>query len=91
MNTFKNYLPKDLYELYKKTFNDDDDHIWEAVFTVLELFRTTASFTDKHFGYVYNQQVNENITAYFEQMRNRLLEMVSRSEYTLINYLVANI
>lgn len=69
---FKKHLSTELYELYKNTFSDGNyDNLWEAIFTACELFRIIASFVGEHFGYVYNQQDDENMTAYLMQMKNQ--------------------
>lgn len=69
---FKKYLPEELYDMYKKTFSDGNyDNIWEAIFTACDLFRIIAPHVGKHFGYSYNKQEDENMTAYLLGVREQ--------------------
>lgn len=66
---FKEYLPKDLYESYTKTYSNFEN-LWTAIFASCELFRTVASIVGKHFGYEYNQSDDDNMMEYLIRMKN---------------------
>lgn len=67
---FKKYLPGGLYDKYSGTYSDSDyENLWAAVFTVCELFRTVAPAVGNHFGYAYNEQDDENMTAYLKKIK----------------------
>jgi aminoglycoside 6-adenylyltransferase len=68
---YKKYLPADLYEMYAKTYSDSDySHLWTAVFTACELFRTIAPVVSEHLGYVYNQSEDTSMTAFLVTTKN---------------------
>lgn len=68
---FKKYLPDELYEMYAKTYSDSDyNNFWDAVFKACELFRTAAKIVSAHFGYIYNQSEDTNMTDYLIKVRN---------------------
>ncbi len=62
---FKKYLPTELYEMYAETYSDGDyRHLWTAIFTACELFRTIAPVVSESLGYMYNQSEDTNMTAF---------------------------
>ena len=67
---FKNYLPKDLYQNYEKTYsNGQPEHFWQAVETACELFRRAAKAVGADLGYAYNQQDDDGIMEYLRMVR----------------------
>jgi aminoglycoside 6-adenylyltransferase len=66
---FKEYLPKELYELYTKTYSNFEN-LWTTIFVSCELFRTVASTVGNYFGYLYNQSDDDNIMEYLLKMKN---------------------
>ena len=67
---FKNYLPKDLYQSYEKTYsNGQPEHFWQAVETACELFRRTAKAVGADLGYAYNQPDDDGIMEYLRMVR----------------------
>lgn len=69
---FKKYLPAQFYELYTKTYSDQED-LWTAIFAACELFRTAAPVVGEHFGYLYNQSDDDNMMQYLIKMKNNEL------------------
>ena len=69
---FKDYLPKELYELYTKTYSNFEN-LWTAILASCELFRTAASIVGKHFGYEYNKSDEDNMMEYLLKMKNNKL------------------
>lgn len=68
---FRKYLTKDIYEMYSKTYSDSDyNNFWVAVFNACELFRTIALIVSEHFGYIYNQSEDTNMTEYLIKVKN---------------------
>lgn len=68
---FKKYLPKEIYEMYSKTYSDSDyNNLWAAIFKVCELFRIVAPVVSNHLGYIYNETEDENITDYLIRIKN---------------------
>lgn len=78
---FKNYLPKELYDMYCKTYSDSNyNNFWEAVFKACELFRTTAAVISEHFGYNYNKSEDMNMTEYLTTVQKASSFLDSASE-----------
>ena len=71
---YKRYLPEELYKQYAATYSDSGyGHLWTAVFTGCELFRTMAKIVAEKFGYTYNISEDENMTEYMLKVKeNRL-------------------
>ena len=68
---YKKYLPKNIYDLYTKTFfNSDYKSIWNAVFSTCELFSKTASNVGDFLNYTYNKQEEKNMMDYLIKIRN---------------------
>jgi len=64
---YKKYLPKDLYDLYTKTYSDSDySNFWNAIFSSCELFRKMAYSVGDYFGFGYNYQDEENMMDYLK-------------------------
>lgn len=68
---FKNYLPKEIYNMYAKTYSDNDyNNFWEAIFIACRLFRTVAQPVAENLGYTYNISEDMNMTEYLNRMKN---------------------
>jgi Streptomycin adenylyltransferase len=67
---FKKYLPKELYEMYSKTYTDSNyNNFWAVVFNACELFRNTALIVGYHLGYPYNKIEDENMIDYLLKVK----------------------
>ncbi|WP_142413890.1 aminoglycoside 6-adenylyltransferase [Hathewaya massiliensis] len=72
---FKNYLPKNIYEMYSKTYSDCDyNNFWMSTFNTCELFRTIALIVSEHLGYIYNQSEDTNMTEYLIKVKNNFFK-----------------
>lgn len=72
---FQKYLPKAFYEAYEKTYSDSQpEHVWNAVYTACELFRTAAKAVGDCLGYVYNQADDDGIMEYLRMVKTGVLE-----------------
>ena len=73
---YKNYLTKEMYEMYTKTYSDSDyNNLWSAIFISCELFRKIAQPVAKHFGYTYNITEDRNIIEYLNKLQNDSLNL----------------
>lgn len=64
------YLPAEDWEALTRTFarcNEDD--VWRAMTEMTNLFRKTALFVAKYFGYSYPRQDDERVMAYLKHVR----------------------
>lgn len=67
---FKNLLPADVYEKFKKTYSDGDcEHMWTATFTMLELFGEVAREVADKLDLVYDTEEEKGIQTYMEYCR----------------------
>ena len=68
---FKKYLPKELYDMYAKTYSDSDyEHLWTSILTACELLRSLAIQVAEHFDYAYNRKDDENMMRYINNVKN---------------------
>ncbi len=68
---FKRYLPKELYEMYTKTYSDSNyDNIWKAIFVSCDLFQALGLKVSEYFGYKYNKQDDSNMRLYLNNVMN---------------------
>jgi len=66
----KQYLPSDIYELYKKTYSSSDySDIWSSIYVICDLFHILAITVAKHFGYDYRQHEEDGIRIYLNSIR----------------------
>jgi aminoglycoside 6-adenylyltransferase len=73
---YKNYLTKEMYQMYTKTYSDSDyNNIWSAIFISCELFRKIAQPVATHFGYTYNITEDRNIIEYLNKVQNDSLNI----------------
>ncbi|WHY87175.1 aminoglycoside 6-adenylyltransferase [Neobacillus novalis] len=68
---FKKYLPEPYWEMYEKTYSDNDyDNFWDAIFTTCELFRSLAKGVADNLLFAYPMDDDKNITEYLKHIRN---------------------
>jgi aminoglycoside 6-adenylyltransferase len=68
---FNKYLPKDLYEMYVKTYSDADyDKFWTSVFIACDLFHTAALHVSEHSGYSYNENEENGMRGYSNKIKS---------------------
>ncbi|KUO70576.1 MAG: aminoglycoside adenylyltransferase [Clostridia bacterium BRH_c25] len=68
---FKKYLPKEIYNMYVKTYsNSDYNNFWAAIFIACKLFRTIAQPVAEHLGYTYNTTEDINMMEYLINLKN---------------------
>ena len=68
---YEKFLPKDLYDLYSKTYTEND--YWNIVFVSCELFSRLALAVGKHFNFDYNQQEEDVILEYLRKIKDNCL------------------
>lgn len=66
----KHLLPPDLWSAFARTYVSlDAEQTWAALDRVIALFRQVASDAGNALGYAYPQQVDEQVSAYLEAIR----------------------
>ena len=65
---YEKYLPKDLYDLYSKTYTESN--YWNILFITCELFNKLALAVGTHFSFVYNRQEEDSIIKYLQKIKN---------------------
>jgi aminoglycoside 6-adenylyltransferase len=65
---YEKHLPKNIYELYSKTYTEKD--YWNVVFITCELFNKLALAVGTHFNFVYNQQEENSMMRYIQKIKN---------------------
>ena len=64
---FKNYLPGELYERFCRTYTEADyESMWEAAFTMLELFGDVARMVADKLNFVYDEEEEKGIEKYIK-------------------------
>jgi len=59
---YKKYLPAELYSRYAATYSGSDyKDIWEAIYTMCDLFSELAIAVAGHFGFLYRQNEEDGI------------------------------
>ncbi len=67
---YKKYLPKDLYEMYEKTYSDSNySNLWVALFTACRLFGTIAQSVASYMGFTYNLSEETNMLEYLGNVK----------------------
>ncbi|MGF6929103.1 aminoglycoside 6-adenylyltransferase [Chitinophaga sp. W2I13] len=62
---YQRYLEPEVYDKMLATYSDADlQHIWQAVYTTMDLFRSSARFVATQLGYEYPENWDRNVTAY---------------------------
>jgi aminoglycoside 6-adenylyltransferase len=68
---YKKYLPKELYDMYVRTYSDAHyENIWAAVFTACDLFHSVAVKVGGHFGFDYKQADEDGMRRYLEMVKS---------------------
>ncbi|MFJ5714496.1 aminoglycoside 6-adenylyltransferase [Neobacillus sp. NPDC093127] len=68
---FKKYLPEPYWEMYEKTYSDNDyDNFWDSIFTTCELFRSLAKGVADNLLFTYPMDDDKNMTKYLKHVRN---------------------
>ena len=70
----KNYeklLPQDLYDLYSRTYTEND--YWNIVFVTCELFNKLALAVGKHYNFEYNQREENSMIEYLHRIKDNRL------------------
>lgn len=66
----KNYLSPESWEMFLRTYPDSDpERIWDAMFTMNDLFRCVAREVAAHFKFTYPEQYDKNVTGYLQHVR----------------------
>jgi len=66
----KQYLEPDLWDMLEKTYSEADyAATWEALYTMCNLFRITATHIAEHFGFEYSDGDDEKVSAYLQHVR----------------------
>ncbi|MCL2604368.1 MAG: aminoglycoside 6-adenylyltransferase [Defluviitaleaceae bacterium] len=69
---YEKYLPKDIYALFSKTYTDSD--YWNIVFVTCELFNKLALAVGTHFNFTYNQQEQDSMIKYLQNIKNNTVK-----------------
>ena len=64
---YEKYLSKDFYDLYSRTYTESN--YWNVVFVTCELFNKLALAVGTHFGFVYNQQEEDGMIKYLQEIK----------------------
>jgi aminoglycoside 6-adenylyltransferase len=65
---YEKYLPKDIYDLFSKTYTASD--YWNNIFVTCELFNKLALAVGTHFNFTYNQQEQDSMIKYLNYIKN---------------------
>lgn len=66
----KGQIDADLWTLLERTYSDSQlDHIWEALFSMGDLFRQIATSVAEHFGFNYPKQDDFRVSNYVRHVR----------------------
>ena len=69
---FKNLLPKDIYERFKRTYSDADrEHMWDAAFEMLYLFGDVARSVASRLSFSYDEEEEQGIEFYMKKVREK--------------------
>lgn len=62
---YQRYLEPEMYEKMLATYSDANlQHIWQAVYVTMDLFRNSARFVAAQLGYEYPESWDKNVTTY---------------------------
>lgn len=68
---FESYLPASLYQMLVKTYAGGDyERLWDAVFTMCELFGILSREVAEGLGYTYRADWEDGILGYLRDMKN---------------------
>lgn len=67
---FEQYIEKDMWEQFKKTFsNAEYENIWESFFIMGDLFRKVANEIANTYEYQYPQDDDDKVTSYLKHVK----------------------
>ena len=67
---FERLLPPAIWQAYLKTYSDADlEHVWEALFTMTNLFREVAQPVADHYAFSYPSGDDARVTAFLRHVR----------------------
>jgi aminoglycoside 6-adenylyltransferase len=67
---FKECLEPEIWSQLESTYADaQPEHIWDSLSAMGDLFRQTADYVAKHFGFSYPEQDDRNVTNYLHHIR----------------------
>ena len=67
---FKEFLDPAMWRQVQRTYADwQSEQIWKSLFVMGDLFRQTARYVAKHFGFNYPIQDDENVTNFLHHVR----------------------
>lgn len=67
---FKKYLEPEIWEMFVDTYSDAYyEYIWQALFTMCELFRTISISVAEHYSYEYPYRDDEMVTAHLKHVK----------------------
>ncbi|HFK1475590.1 TPA: aminoglycoside 6-adenylyltransferase [Bacillus paranthracis] len=67
---FEQYIEKDMWEQFKRTFsNAEYENIWESFFVMGNLFREVANEIANTYGYRYPQDDDDKVTNYLKHVK----------------------
>jgi aminoglycoside 6-adenylyltransferase len=67
---YEKYLPEDIYDLYARTYTDND--YWDVIFVTCELFNKLALAVGAYYGFAYNRQEENIMIEYLQKIKNGL-------------------
>ena len=71
----KGDIELEIWAELEKTYSDANfEHIWEALFTMGNLFRRLARTVAEKFGFQYPQQDDDNVGEYLRRLKNLPLD-----------------
>lgn len=67
---FKKFLPDELYSAYLKTYSDSNyTDLWASIDEMCDLFKLSAYFVAKNYGFTYNQKEEEGMRLYLSKVK----------------------
>jgi aminoglycoside 6-adenylyltransferase len=67
---FKKHLPKEYWEIYKKSYEDDNyDNFWNSIFVTCELFRCLGKDVARKLLFTYHIAEDRNMMSYLTHVR----------------------
>jgi aminoglycoside 6-adenylyltransferase len=68
---FKKHLPKEYWEIYKKSYEDDNyDNFWNSIFVTCELFRYLGKDVARKLLFTYHIAEDRNMMSYLTHVRH---------------------
>ncbi|MED0991313.1 aminoglycoside 6-adenylyltransferase [Bacillus nitratireducens] len=67
---FEQYIEKDMWEQFKRTFsNAEYENLWQSFFVMGDLFREVANEIANTYGYQYPQDDDDKVTSYLKHVK----------------------